>query len=179
MIDFTLLPGPYALSESNLRQSSELTTTATICLSVENQDVFHELAKQNSSRNPGQNPGIFIILTSYPGSAVRTLYSLLPNIIQYYHFGDSDPSGFDILRDLREKTKRPIHPILMEHKPSTPALPLSDYDKKLIQTLLQNPTLEDVKPTLRDILHTNDKGLFEQEHIPLAHVLNSLQRIQK
>lgn len=165
-IDFTTLPGPVSLSETNLQQATGLSSTATICLSVENQDVFHELAKRN--------PGILLILTSYPGSAARKLFSLLPPTLSYYHYGDSDPSGFDILRDLRQKTQLPIQALLMEHSPSAPPIPLTGHDQKLLENLLTETSLKDCYPVLSSILQTGDKGRFEQEHIPLPVVLKEI-----
>lgn len=170
-IDFSTLPGPVSLSETNLHQASALSCTATICLSIENQDVFHELTKRN--------PGILLILTSYPGSAVLKLFSILPSSLTYYHFGDSDPSGFDILRDLRGKTQLPIQPLLMDHHPCAPPTPLSPHDQKLLENLLTQASIEDCHPVLNNILQTNDKGLYEQEHIPIPLVLRELEIISK
>ena len=171
-LDFSCLPGPLSLSESNLNQSSNLSTTASLCLSIENEDVFHELAQRN--------PGVILILTSYPGAAVRKLFSLLPLTLDFYHFGDSDPSGFDILRDLREKTHRPIQPMLMMHSPMIPPelpVPLSAHEHQLFESLLENPTLTDLHSELLKIQQSGDKGKFEQEHIEIDVVIQSLSEI--
>ena len=167
VVDFSHLPGPISISESNLTQSSEVSCAdASFCLSVENEDVFHELAKRN--------PGVLLILTSYPGSAVRCLYARLPERVRCYHFGDSDPSGFDILRDLREKTKRPVQAFLMDYQPASPAVPLSSHDQQLLRSLLADSQLSDLHTTLQDIEQSRDKGKFEQEHIEIEKVIDML-----
>jgi hypothetical protein len=35
-------------------------------------------------------------------------------MLEFWHFGDSDDAGFDILRVLRENSGREIHPLHME-----------------------------------------------------------------
>jgi len=155
-----------------MNHSSDLSTTADLCLSIENEDVFHELAQRN--------PGVILILTSYPGAAVRKLFSLLPLTLNFYHFGDSDPSGFDILRDIREKTNLPIQPFLMAHSPIIPPalpVPLSSHDHQLLENLLENPTLTDLHSELLKIQQSGDKGKFEQEHIKIDVVIQWLSEI--
>jgi hypothetical protein len=162
--DFSSLPGPITLSETNLIQAT-LSTPASICLTVENEDVFVELAKRN--------PGIFLIQTSFPGSAVRGLIGALPEMT-FLHFGDSDPAGFDILRDLREKTGRDFLPLLMDHRPSPQPIPLSPKEKETLDRLSANPLLEDLHGELLKILESGDKGMFEQELVPVEQVLATL-----
>lgn len=162
-IDFSKLPAPITLSEENLHA---LSTTATTCLTIENEDVFIELAKRN--------PGMLLIQTSFPGSATRRLISLLPEMT-FLHFGDSDPAGFDILRDLREKTGRPFQPILMRHRPSPVPIAFSKLETETLRRLIATPSMQDLRDELETILHSNDKGLFEQEMIPVEKVLKSLE----
>lgn len=166
--DFSKLPAPVSLSAANL---GPLSTAARICLTVENEDVFIELAKRNSG-----SPGVLLVRTSFPGSAVRQLVSLLPEMT-FLHFGDSDPAGFDILRDLREKTGRPFLPLLMRHRPSPQPVALSETETATLQRLIETPSMRDLRDELETILRTNDKGLFEQETIPVEEVLETLERI--
>jgi hypothetical protein len=42
------------------------------------------------------------------------LLKALPDGLEWWHFGDSDPAGFEILRVLREKTGRDFRPLHME-----------------------------------------------------------------
>ena len=159
------LPGPTTLSESNLVPAS-ITTTATLCLTVENEDVFMELTKRNSR--------VLLIQTSFPGSAVRRLIHALPEMT-FFHFGDSDPAGFDILRDLREKTGRNFLPLQMDHRPSEPPVPFSKQEMDTLQRLISNPWMTDFREILETILNSGDKGHFEQESIPIEKVFNFLK----
>lgn len=163
--DLSLLPGHFILSETNLVESLEITTSAKLCLTVENEDVFMEIAKRN--------PGILLIQTSFPGSAVRRLVSRLPEM-DFLHFGDSDPAGFDILRDLREKTGRNFRPLMMEHRPANPPVPFSTQERETLIRLIGNPLMADIGDMLADILEAGDKGDFEQETIPVEQVLARL-----
>jgi hypothetical protein len=160
-IDFSALPGTYTLSETNIAEARHVSTPARICLTVENEDVFMELAKRN--------PGALLIQTSFPGSAVRRLIARLPEM-DFLHFGDSDPAGFDILRDLREKTGRNFRPILMEHRPAPQRIALSPAETETLARLIANPAMEDVREDLQNILHGGDKGMFEQETVPVERV---------
>lgn len=164
-IDFSALPGTYTLSETNIAEAHHISTSASICLTVENEDVFMELAKRN--------PGVLLIQTSFPGSAVRRLISRLPEL-EFLHFGDSDPAGFDILRDLREKTGKIFRPVLMEHRPSPQPIPLSSQEAETMERLIANPLMGDLRGELRKIRDSNDKGLFEQEILPVEKVLGMM-----
>lgn len=166
--DFSAFPAPVTLSENNFTQSSAISTSAPLCLSVENEDVFFELATSN--------PGILIIQTSFPGSAALRLLKLLPPDLPFHHFGDSDPAGSDILRDLREKSGRTIRPLLMRHRqlPHTEHQPLGDHDIQTLKRLLKMDTLEDLHPHLTEILEAGEKGAFEQESIPVTEVWEAL-----
>jgi hypothetical protein len=168
IVDFTVLPGVVSLSETNLTEATKVTTTTQGCLTVENEDVFLELAKRN--------PGVLLVHTSFPGSAVRRLFGLLDPAIECHHFGDSDPAGFDILRDLREKTGRFIRPMFMDPRPGPGHPPLSPMEIQTLQRLIESPLLADLHPVLQDYLAAGTKGEFEQESVPIALVLEAIRR---
>ncbi len=100
------LQGAFRLAQSDIERAEEITTTASRCLTVENETSFHELAKLCS--------GELLIQTSYPGSGTLALVRRLPVNLEFWHFGDSDEAGFDILRDLREKSVRDFKSLHME-----------------------------------------------------------------
>jgi hypothetical protein len=160
------LPAPVWLSDVNITMASALNTEARFCLTVENEDVFFELAKSC--------PEVLLVQTSYPGAGTRRLLRALPSDLPFFHFGDTDPAGFDILRDLREKTGRSITPLLMDFRPAEGAPVLTLDEIALCQRLLENPLLRDVVSPLQAMLHAGTKGDFEQESIPLPTVLASL-----
>ncbi len=167
VIDFSRLPGPCGISETNLLVAEAVLTTATLCLTVENEEVFLELAKQNT--------GCLLVLTSFPGAAVRCLFARLPTALRCLHFGDCDPAGFDILRDLREKTGRHFGALCMEFRPSGGSPALSAEEQKTIHRLLSNPLMQDTHPVLQTFLEENSKGRFEQETVPIPDVFAAIR----
>lgn len=105
-LNLGLLQGPFCLSQKDIDQASEVMTSSPRCLTVENETSFHELAKLNS--------GELLIQTSYPGSGTLALLRRLPSSLEFWHFGDSDDPGFEILRVLREKSGRNFQPLHMQ-----------------------------------------------------------------
>jgi hypothetical protein len=165
-IDFGLLSGPVAISATDLEEARSVESPARLCLTVENESVFRELAKKRT--------GHLLVQTSFPGAATRLLFERLPADLPCSHFGDSDPAGFDILRDLREKTGREFKPVMMHFRDHPEALKLMDAEKRDIARLLASPTLADVHDPLYAMLGANTKGDFEQESIPIDEVLKAL-----
>ena len=105
-LDLSRLHGSFRLAQSDIQRAAQVVTTATRCLTVENETSFHELAKLQS--------GELLVQTSYPGSGTLALIRRLPANLEFWHFGDSDIAGFDILRVLlprcRERLSiRPLH----------------------------------------------------------------------
>jgi hypothetical protein len=149
-LDFGLLAGPLAISGTDLEAAVEIRSAARVCLTVENEGVLRELAKRN--------PGVLLVHTSFPGAATRLLLARLPADMAFHHFGDSDPAGFDILRDLREKTGRGFKPVAMEFRPNDSAAPLSGAERETIGRLLESPFMNDMQPALRAMIDHGTKG---------------------
>jgi len=105
-LDLGALHGPVRLSLEDVRRAVAVGTRATRVLTVENETTFHELAKLRS--------GVLLVQTSFPGAATVALIGALPAGLEWWHFGDSDDAGFEILRVLREKTGRDFRPLHME-----------------------------------------------------------------
>jgi hypothetical protein len=106
-LDLGRLQGAFRLAEADIvRAGKNLVTAAQRCLTVENETSFHELAKLQSQT--------LLIQTSYPGSGTLKLLKCLPAEMEFWHFGDSDDAGFDILRVLREKSGRDFQPWQMQ-----------------------------------------------------------------
>ena len=159
-LDLGLLCGPVAISASDLEAATSLRCSASACLTVENESVFRELAKRN--------PGILLLHTSFPGAATRRLLSLLPATLSCHHFGDTDPAGFDILRDLRARSGRAFQPIGMEFRPDPAAPGLTDLERRVVHRLLASLVLADVHAELQAMLEHGTKGAFEQESLGQA-----------
>ena len=105
-LDLGRLRGAFRLAESDIERAESLVTTARRCVTIENETSFHELAKLESNE--------LLIQTSYPGSGTLKLLQRLPGEMEFWHFGDSDEAGFDILRVLREKSGRNFQPLHMQ-----------------------------------------------------------------
>lgn len=166
-IDFGLLAGPVAISATDLKAALSVKCDARLCLTVENESVFRELAKPATD--------VLLIQTSFPGAATRLLFERLPATLPFFHFGDSDPAGFDILRDLREKTRRPIQPVMMRFRNNPDAPKLTESEWRDIVRLLSSPSMEDVHRELSAMLQAGTKGDFEQESVPVEEVWDAIQ----
>ncbi len=105
-LDLGRLQGAFRLAEADIVRAESVVTAAERCLTVENETSFHELAKLQS--------GTLLIQTSYPGSGTLKLLQRLPAELEFWHFGDRDEAGFDILRVLRDQSGRNFQPLQMQ-----------------------------------------------------------------
>jgi len=106
LLDLGLLHGPFRLSQRDIERAEEVATTSSRCLTIENEATFHEIAKLRS--------GELLIQTSYPSLGTLALIKRLPLSLEFWHFGDSDAAGFEILRVLREQSERDFQPLHMK-----------------------------------------------------------------
>jgi hypothetical protein len=164
--DFSMFPAPVTLAETNFTNDTILSTPATICLTVENEDTFHELAASNR--------GVVLIHTSYAGAAVRRMLDFLPGHLRFLHFGDLDPAGADILRDLREKTGRDIQPLLVPGHRHQVRHALRDADVQTLQRLLKTDLPAPLREQVIDLMEVGIAADFEQESIPIDAVWKAL-----
>ncbi len=104
-LDLGRLHGAFRLAMADIERAEEITTSARRCLTVENETSFHELAKLRSSE--------LLIQTSFPGAGTLALLKRLPGNLEFWHFGDTDDAGFEILRVLREQSGRDFQPLHM------------------------------------------------------------------
>lgn len=167
-IDFGCLSGPVSVSAIDLAAAVSVECRARMCLTVENESVFLELAKRKA--------GVLLVQTSFPGAATRLLFERLPPDLACHHFGDSDPAGIDVLRDLREKTGRDVTPVMMRFRDRAGTPELSDAERKVIGRLLMAESLADMHGELRAMAAAGRKGDFEQELVPLDEVLEFIAR---
>ena len=79
----------------------------------------------------------------------------------FWHFGDTDPSGFHILADLRERSGVPFRSYQMNFRQSARAARLKDRERVLIQELVAKMPGEGA--ALETMLAAGNKGDFEQE----------------
>jgi hypothetical protein len=160
-LDFGLLRSPYAVGEQDIEAGEVSVRMPARVLTVENETTFHQLAQLAS--------GELLIHTSYPGSATLALVRALPADCECWHFGDSDPQGFDILRDLRERTRRSFRALAMRYRERSGAPALTSREKRLAENLKAHSGLfPEEQATLQAILAGGSKGDFEQERLPLT-----------
>ena len=167
-LDLGLLSGPVAISAIDLAGARSVECRAPRCVTVENESVFLELAKRRT--------GALLVQTSFAGAATRLLFERLPADLPCHHFGDSDPAGFDVLRDLREKTGRSFQPLMMRFRDRLDAPRLTDDERRMIGRLLDSGVLADVHGELQAMLAAGTKGAFEQEEVSLDAIVNEIAR---
>ena len=98
-------------------------------------------------------------------TASSALLACLPASLPIYHFGDSDPAGFDILRDLRVRSGRTIQPLHMFHRLREGSENLQPSDIQTIERLLADPRMADCHAPLHAMRNSGTKGDFEQESL--------------
>lgn len=148
------------LSVAELERATQLTTTAQRILTVENRKTtFLQLTRADVSRS------MLIVATSFPTQAVRLLLQKLPPDLAHFHFGDTDPAGWDILRKLREVSGRAVHPFHMHWRPKPNASLLTQRDQQILSRLLADPRLTDCHDELHAMRKDGTKGDFEQESL--------------
>lgn len=156
-LDFTQLSGPISLSETDIRSATTILCPTLRVLTIENETTFLELAKLNRDT--------LLIQTSYPNRAVLALLARLPAEMPAFHFGDTDPAGFDILRDLRERSQRTIQPLHMAFRFKAGASTFTQGERQVLERLLCNPCMIDCWPVLQMMHKADLKGDFEQESL--------------
>jgi len=159
--DYTSHTGASSLSEDDLARADAIECAAPRCVTVENATKFHELIRLDC--------GDVFVFTSYPNRATVEFLRRLPATLPRYHFGDTDPWGYDVLRTLRLAhepiTVAPLH---MTFRSIPNALALTDRDRKKLARLLTEPSLADLYPQLDRMSTAGTKGDFEQETILVA-----------
>ncbi len=170
-MDFGPLSGPAAVSAIDLAACRGVKCRAGVCLTVENECVFHELAARRT--------GLLLVQTSFPGAATRLLLERLPADMAFHHFGDSDPAGFAILDDLCRRTGRAFRPLLMRFRDCGGSPRLTDGERKVIGRLRSSAHLaEDSIHELERMLEAGVKGAFEQESLEMDGILDEIRMIR-
>lgn len=148
------------LPVAEIERAVGITTTAERLLTVENRKTsFLQLARADAGRST------LIIATSFPSQAVRLLLEKISVDLPHYHFGDTDPAGWDILRCLSEVAPRPVTPFLMKWRPSAKASTLTYRERQILVRLLADPCMTDCAGELRQMLESGTRGDFEQESL--------------
>ena len=159
-------PGAASLSEDTLKVAGAIETTASRCVTVENATKFHELCRSNCED--------LFVFTSYPNRAtvdfLRRCRSRSGEPLRHFHFGDTDPWGFDVLRSLRSLLKIDIAPLHMIYRAKPGSEVLSARDRKKLAKLIEDPDLQIVREELEKMRAAGTKGDFEQESVLIEGV---------
>lgn len=98
---------PIAISSEAINQIDEVKVDAEKIVTVENLTSYNRINKMKS---------VFIYLSGYHNTAKQNFLikiSECNKAVNWYHFGDIDPDGYYILKNLIEKTKIAFQPINM------------------------------------------------------------------
>ncbi len=156
--DFDALRSEYTVSHADLQRATRATTAAAKLLSIENtKTTFRQAALANQARDT------LLLATSFPNTATKRLLQLLPIELPHFHFGDTDASGYAILKYLRETSPRPVGSFLMEWQDDEASPLLSERDQMLLPTLMKSLLMSDCGEDLQRMITANRKGRFEQE----------------
>jgi hypothetical protein len=161
--DFRDLRGQMILSGADVERITAYECEARRCLTVENGTPFRSLAALRS--------GELLIHTSYANDATLALLrglKALPSPPEFWHFGDTDPSGFHILADLRLRSGIAFRAFRMSYRASDQAAKLSERERALIIGLIDK--MPEEREALEAMLASGMKGDFEQESLrPPTH----------
>jgi hypothetical protein len=155
---FDGLDASYQLSFADLERADHVESEAVRLLTVENLATFRHLA----AANPGDT---LLVTSSFPTPALLELLRKLPPEMPHFHFGDTDPSGWLILRKLREVSPKVVLPFLMKWRSAARSSPLTARDHALLDSLLAAPEMTDVREEIEATVVSNDRGDFEQESL--------------
>lgn len=158
--DYHNLRGDFTIALTDLERAIRATTPAKQILSIENsKTTFQQAASANTQGDT------LLLATSYPNKATIRLLSLLPSDMPHHHFGDTDASGYAILRSLRQIGVRPVQAFLMAWRNSHDSPPLTEHDLRILPALIASPLLADCQPCLIAMANAGRKGQFEQESL--------------
>jgi len=154
--DFRELHGPMTLSGADVKRITAVKCEARRCLTVENATPFRSLATLRS--------GELLIHTSYPSDAALAFLGhlkALPSPPEFWHFGDTDPTGFHILADIRKRSGIAVRSFQMAFRAAEISIPLNARERHLIEELI--PMMPEERTALNAMLDAGTKGDFEQE----------------
>lgn len=134
MINTREMKDGIALSNASLEGIKEIKVNADKVVTVENLTTYHD---------SDENDAVYIYLGGYHNNSKQRLLEKIYESnrdIDYFHEGDLDVYGFLILENLKEKTKIPFKPLMMDVETIERFYKaglykeLTTHDKKLIQT---------------------------------------------
>ncbi len=157
-LDAAQLADAATLSTEDIASAARIETAALRCLIIEGKAPFLEIAKLRS--------GVLLVWSSFPNSAtvalLKRLHAAHP-AVAFFHHGDTDPAGFDILHDLRQQTGIPIRAHHMRPADSAEPKDLTPNERTRLAALLDDPLMAEEHADIDALLKSGRKGNFEQE----------------
>jgi hypothetical protein len=161
------------LPDDILRTACPQSHTLQAVLTVENQTSYTDLLLVRPQAL------LLVFCNGFPQLALiqflrrlRAAYPALP----FWHWGDLDAGGLDILRHLRSQLGS-IRPCAMDQQTweryASAARPLAAGDADHLKRLLSEPLLSDCTPVINSLLRTQRK--LEQEAIEREYALERLE----
>lgn len=157
-LDAALSTDSSTRSADDIRRATRIETTAARCLIIENKTPFLALSKLQS--------GILLVWSSFPNSATVALLKRLHEAhpaLEFFHHGDTDAAGYDILRDLRQQTGIDIRSHHMRYTPDAASVLLTEDERARLERLLKDTRMSAEHADIAALLASGRKGNFEQE----------------
>ncbi|GAA5481443.1 Wadjet anti-phage system protein JetD domain-containing protein [Haloferula sargassicola] len=150
----------HGLSAVDLQRAVRLETSCRRLLIIENEKTtLRQFAEKN------RDGETLLVASSFPTPAMRALLKKLPQTVELHHFGDTDPTGFLILENLRQLAGRPVHAFHMDREPRATGPALTPRDQLTLDRLIESEVLEDLRPALLRLKRAGHKGGTEQEEL--------------
>lgn len=165
VIDLSGLAPGIALPAALLNTIAVRSVTGERLVTIENLTTFYQYCLAVKGRD------VVVYLGGYHNRVRRQLLLeiALSHNLPFYHWGDIDAGGYDILRHLRRETGLQVQPWRMDSKTLSDnrdlAHPLSRRDITRLKQLTQNEFMADVKEDIDKILELGLK--LEQEVLPV------------
>ena len=137
----------------------------------------HRAASRLKTTPPSTNwPKVAAVTCSFvratPAPPLSGCLPLLPSALETWHFGDSDPAGFDILaRPFASVQPAPFRSLHMQFRAAHDAPLLTPEEKRLTERLCDSPHLTAERSHLEQMLASGSKGNFEQESLGRPRLL--------
>lgn len=161
VIDLDVLDDNFSLTDKEIGKMKILSISKKRVITIENLTTFYYYPDKDA---------IVIYLAGYHNSTKRELLKKIHEFdssLPFYHIGDIDWGGFNILFDLRKKTGIDVHPLMMGipelERYASECKHLSQNDTKRLGLMLQREEAKEFHETIRYMLEHDVK--LEQENL--------------
>ena len=161
IIDLDALNDDFSMTDKEIGETKILSISKKKVITIENLTTYYYY--------PGKD-AIVIYLAGYHNSIKRELLKKIHDFnpsLPFYHVGDIDWGGFNILLDLRRKTGIDVHPLMMSshelERYVTECKHHSENDRKRLGLMLKEEEAKEFRETIRYMLEHDVK--LEQENL--------------